>query len=151
MGRARHADHAVRKHVGQRYRSRRRPWQPGASAQFPVAVQITSDGRYFDQNGTTMVTVQNAALPPFDPGSCSTTTIPNTSAPTACYFAERSAAAQPARLYYYHDDADDARQLIVVLQNTGDAPASVQLTDAIAGPNIDVMQVGAIAERGDSS
>ena len=67
MGRARHANHAVRQHVGQRHAA------VGAVAArrdraVSRSVQITSDGRYFDQTGTTTVTVQNTALPPFEPG-----------------------------------------------------------------------------------
>jgi hypothetical protein len=118
------------------------PLAPGASAQFPVAVQITSDGRYFDQIGTTTVTVQNTALPPFDPAVLMYDDDPEHVASDGLLFRGTVTAAQAARLYYYHDDTDDPRQLIVMLQNAGDAPASVQITDAMAGPNMDVMQVG---------
>ena len=118
------------------------PLPPGASAQVPVTVQISSDGRYFDQNGTTNVTVQNATLPPFDPALLLYDDDPEHVAADGVLFRATVTAAQPARLYYYHDDAGDPRQVVVVLQNAVDAAASVQLTDASAGPNMDVMQVG---------
>ena len=118
------------------------PLAPGSSAQFPVSVQITSDGRYFDQTGTTMVTVQNTALPPFDPALLFYDDDPEHVTADGVLFRGTVTAAQPARIYYYHDDPADARLLVVALQNAGDAPASVQLVDAMAGPNMDVMQVG---------
>lgn len=118
------------------------PLAPGATAQFPVSVQITSDGRYFDQTGTTTVTVHNVAQPPFDPATLFYDDDPEHVATDGVLFRGTVTAAQPARLYYYHDDADDPRIVVVALQSTGEAPTSVQLTDATAGPNMDVMQVG---------
>jgi hypothetical protein len=118
------------------------PLMPGATAQFPVSVQITSDGRYFDQTGSTTVSVQNTALPPFDPALLFYDDDPEHVAADGVLFRGTVSAAQPARLYYYHDETADPRLLVVAMQNPGDAPASVQLTDAMAGPNMDVMQVG---------
>ena len=118
------------------------PLPPGASAQFPVSVQITSDGRYFDQSGTTTVTVQNTTLAPFEPGLLFYDDDPEHVSTDGVLFRGTVTAAQPARLYYYHDDADDPRQLVVVLQNTSGSATSVQLVDALAGPNMDVMTVG---------
>jgi hypothetical protein len=118
------------------------PLAPGATAQFPVSVQITSDGRYFDQTGTTTVTVQNTALPPFDPALLFYDDDPEHVTTDGVLFRGTITAAQPARLYYYHDNLADPRLLVVVMQNANDAPASVQLIDATAGPNMDVMQVG---------
>lgn len=118
------------------------PLAPGASAQFPVAVRITSDGRYFDQTGTTTVTVENTALPPLDPSILMYDDDPEHVASDGVLFRGTVTAAQAARLYYYHDDAGDPRQLVVVVHNAAGAPASVQISDAMAGPNMDVMQVG---------
>ena len=51
-------------------------------------------------------------------------------------------AAQPTRLYYYHDAAADPRRLVVTLTSNSEDPTSVQLVEASAGPNMDVMHVG---------
>ncbi len=50
--------------------------------------------------------------------------------------------AQPSRLFYYHDDTEDPRMLVVALSSNSQDPTSVQLVDARAGPNMDVMHVG---------
>lgn len=49
-------------------------------------------------------------------------------------------AARPTRLYYYHADTGLPKDVAVVL--TAAAPARVQLIDAGAGPDLDVMSVG---------
>ncbi|HXO16908.1 MAG TPA: hypothetical protein VN909_01935, partial [Candidatus Dormibacteraeota bacterium] len=49
---------------------------------------------------------------------------------------------KPARLFYYHDDGADPRTLVVALTGNSQDPTSVQLVDASAGPNMDVMHVG---------
>ena len=118
------------------------PLSPGGTAQFPVSVQITSDGRYFDQTGTTTVTVQNTAMSPFDPGLLFYDDDPEHVTADGVLFRGTVSATQPARLYYYHDDPADPRLLVVAMQNPNDTPASVQVVDAMAGPNMDVMQVG---------
>jgi hypothetical protein len=54
-------------------------------------------------------------------------------------------ASAPTRLFYYHDAAADpgnARKLVVALSSDSHDPTSVQLVDASAGPNMDVMYVG---------
>ncbi len=71
----------------------------------------------------------------------STTTIPSTSAQDGVLF-RGTVSATPARLYYYHDDVADPRRLLVALTAESADPASVQLVEATAGPNMDVMHVG---------
>lgn len=51
-------------------------------------------------------------------------------------------SAAPARLFYYHDDTEDPRRLMVALSSNSEDPTTVQLVEARAGPNMDVMQVG---------
>jgi hypothetical protein len=118
------------------------PLAPGATAQYVVPVQISGNGQYFDQTGSTTVTVQNTALAPFDPALLFYDDDPEHVTTDGVLFRGTVTAAQPARLYYYHDASTDPRRIVVAFQNTGTAPASVQLLDASAGPNMDVMQVG---------
>ena len=47
----------------------------------------------------------------------------------------------PVRLYYYHDNGNQPLDLAVVFSAPSD-PSTVQLIEASAGPNIDVMTVG---------
>jgi len=118
------------------------PLLPGSSAQFVVPVQISGNGQYFDQSGTTTVTVQNTTLPPFAPGLLFYDDDPEHVSQDGVLFRGSVAFGAPARLYYYHDDTSDPRRLVVALQGSSEDPTSVQLIEATAGPNIDVMQVG---------
>jgi hypothetical protein len=123
------------------------PLAPGSQAQFAVPVQIASDGRYFDQNGTTTVTVQNVAADPIVPALLLYDDDPEHVAADGVLFRGTVAAAEPATLYYYHDNTTDPRRIAVVLSTDSPDPTSVQMVDASAGPNMDVMQVGHAVTR----
>jgi hypothetical protein len=118
------------------------PLAPGGNTQFVVPVQIAGNGRYFDQSGTTTVSVQNLVLAPFSPGLLFYDDDPEHMTQDGVLFRGTVTAAQPARLFYYHDDAADPRSLAVALTSDSQDPTSVQLVTAVAGPNMDVMHVG---------
>ncbi len=118
------------------------PLAAGANMQFVVPVQITGNGEYFDQSGTTTVNVQNLALQPFSPGLLFYDDDPEHVMQDGVLFRGTITATQPTRLYYYHDDAADPRVLVVALTSSSQDPTSVQLVEASAGPNMDVMHVG---------
>ena len=118
------------------------PLGPGGTAQFTVPIQIAGNGQYFDQSGTTTVTVQNTALQPFLPGLLFYDDDPEHVSQDGVLFRGTVSLATPARLYYYHDDLADPRRLVVALRSGSQDPTSVQLIEAKAGPNMDVMQVG---------
>ena len=118
------------------------PLPPGRSEQFVVPVQIAGNGRYFDQSGSTTVTVQNLALEPFVPQLLFYDDDPEHVAQDGVLFRGTVAAGEPTRLYYYHDDAADPRMLVVALSSNSQDPTSVQLVESQAGPNMDVMHVG---------
>jgi hypothetical protein len=118
------------------------PLGPGGTAQFTVPIQIAGNGQYFDQTGSTTVTVQNTALQPFLPQLLFYDDDPEHVAQDGVLFRGTVSLAAPARLYYYHDDLADPRRLVVALRSSSQDPTSVQLIEATAGPNIDVMQVG---------
>ena len=124
------------------------PLAPGSQMQFSIPVQITSPtGEYFDQNGTTVVTVANVGLDPFDPMQLFYDDDPEHVVQDGVLFRAQIAAGQPSRLYYYHDDGTDPRRVVVVLTSLTQNPTSVQAIDVSAGPNIDVMQVGHAVSR----
>jgi hypothetical protein len=116
----------------------------GESAQFVVPVQIAGNGRYFDQSGTTTVTVQNQALAPFAPNLLFYDDDPEHVEQDGVLFRGTVNAAAPSRLYFYHDAAtqSDPRTLAVVLSSDSQDPTSVQIVSSLAGPNMDVMHVG---------
>lgn len=123
------------------------PLAPGAQTQFTVPVKITSDGRYFDQNGQTTVTVQNAAAEPFVPSLLFYDDDPEHVSADGVLFRGTVSAGDPTRLYYYHDNTGDPRRVVVLLTTDAAEPALVQMVDAPAGPNADVMQVGHVVSR----
>lgn len=123
------------------------PLSAGQSAQFTVPVQIAGGGQYFDQSGTTTVAVQNLSLEPFAPALLFYDDDPEHVTQDGVLFRGTVSAAQPTRLYYYHDNAADARRLAVAVTSDSQDPTSVQLVDASAGPNMDVMHVGQTLTR----
>ena len=113
---------------------------PGASAAVPVPVHLSGGDQYLDVDATASVTLQNVAADPFSPPLLMYDDDPEKLNGTGVLFRAQVNPAAPARLYYYHENSADQRQLAVVLSST--APSTVQLIDASAGPNIDVMSVG---------
>lgn len=118
------------------------PLSPGGSEQFVVPIQIAGNGRYFDQSGSTTVTVQNLALDPFAPQLLFYSDDPEHVTQDGVLFRGTVGTTQPTRLYYYHDNAADPRILVVALTSDSQDPTSVQLVESQAGPNMDVMHVG---------
>ncbi len=114
---------------------------PGQSIALSVPVQITGNGESFDQTGTTVVTVQAVAEAPFQPGVLFYDDDPEHVGQDGVLF-RGTISTTPTRLYYYHDDVADPRRLLVVLTTDASDPALVQLVEATAGPNMDVMHVG---------
>jgi hypothetical protein len=117
------------------------PLAPGQSVQLTVPVQISGNGEYFDQTGSTSVTVQDVTADKIQPGVLFYDDDPEHVSQDGVLF-RGSVSTTPTRLYYYHDDVQDPRRLLVVLSSDSPGPVSVELAEASAGPNIDVMHVG---------
>ena len=117
---------------------------PGASAAVPVSVRIAGPD-YFDVDATQSVEIQNLALAPFSPPLLMYDDDPEKLTQDGVLFRADVTAASPARLYYYHENTAGERELAVVL--SASSPAAVQLIDASAGPNVDVMSVGHAVSR----
>lgn len=121
---------------------------PGAQMQLTVPVQISSAGdRYFPQSGATQLDVSNVPVDPFSPVLLFYDDDPEHVAADGVLFRGSVKAGEPAGLYYYHDNAGDPRRIVVALSSDSQDPTQVQLIDASAGPNIDVMQVGHSVSR----
>lgn len=120
---------------------------PGASAAIPVPAHIAGGDRYFDVDAQATVTVQNVAADPFTPPLLLYDDDPEKLTAAGVLFRARVNPNVPARLYYYHENAADPHQLAVVLSSDSTQPSTVQLIDASAGPNMDVMSVGHAVSR----
>lgn len=121
---------------------------PGGRTQVTVAVQISSpDGRYFPQSGTTQLAISNVPVDPFSPALLFYDDDPEHVVQDGVLFRGTVRSGEPAGLYYYHDNAGDPRRVVVALSSDSQDPTQVQLIDASAGPNIDVMQVGHSVSR----
>lgn len=120
---------------------------PGATAAIPVPVHITGGDQYFDVNVWATISLQNVAVNPFSAPLLYYDDDPEKLTGTGVLFRARVDPNAPARLYYYHENTVDQRQLAVVLSSDSSQPSTVQLVDASAGPNIDVMSVGHAVTR----
>ncbi len=124
------------------------PPPPGVSADYLFPVQIGGLPDDFDVQGTTAVHVTNVPAAPFAPTALLYDDDPERIAQDGVLFRAVVGAAAPARLYYYHDvAAGNGSRLVIVLSSASGNPASVQLVDAAAGPNQDVMTVGNAVTR----
>lgn len=121
---------------------------PGASAEIPVQVQIPGGAQYFDVNAQTSVALQNVDAGPFSSQLLFYDDDPEKVVADGTLYRNQIAPNAPARLYYYHQNANDPRRIIVALTSAApNDPSTVQLIDASAGPNIDVMSVGHAVSR----
>ncbi len=123
------------------------PLLPGQSTAFDVGVQIRGNGEYFDQTGSTQVSVQNVGAEPFAPVLLFYDDDPEHVTQDGVLFRGTIEAGKPTRLYYYHDAASDGRRLVVAIGADSQDPTSVHLVEASAGPNEDVMHVGQVATK----
>ncbi|HET9029604.1 MAG TPA: hypothetical protein VFN49_05455 [Candidatus Aquilonibacter sp.] len=119
--------------------------QPGASASVAVPLTIAGNGNYLDVSGTADVAIENVAVEPFVPPTLMYDDDPEHIDGDGVVDRAAVTAGAPSRLYYYHDNAADPRRLAVVLSSA--SASTVQVIDASAGPNIDVMSVGHAVSR----
>lgn len=120
---------------------------PGATAAIPVPVHVAGGDRFLDVDASLSVSIQNVALDPFSPPVLFYDDDPEKIAQNGVLYRAQINPGTPARLYYYHQNTLEPRRLLVLLAAANAQPASVQLIDASAGPNIDVMSVGHAVSR----
>jgi len=121
--------------------------EPGASAVVPVPVQISGGDAYFDVSALSTISLQNVPVTPWEPSTLFYDDDPEKIVTDGVLYRNEVVPSTPVRLYYYHENSADARRLLVVLSAASTDPSSVQLLDASAGPNIDVMSVGHAVSR----
>ncbi len=117
---------------------------PGAVASVPVQLQISGGDQFFSLTPTVTINLQNVEVAPFSPPLLMYDDDPEKLTTTGVLFRGQVNPGTPARLYYYHenDNSGNARELAVVVSTSAPQPSTVQLIDASAGPNMDVMSVG---------
>jgi hypothetical protein len=120
---------------------------PGTSAALPVQITVAGGSQYYDVATNATLNLQNVNAAPFLPPLLFYDDDPEKITGDGVLYRNEVSAAAPARLYYYHENTNDARRLLVVLSTPASTPATVQLIDASAGPNIDVMSVGHAVSR----
>ncbi len=118
----------------------------GTTAAIPVGVRIPGGADYFNVDVTANVTVQNINVAPFTPPLLFYDDDPEKIVGDGVLYRNQITNTSPARLYYYHQNAGDPRTLFVVVRAL-QTPATVQVIDASAGPNINVMSVGHAVSR----
>ncbi len=110
------------------------PLFPDQSAQFVVPVQIAGGGQYFDQAGSTTVTVNDLRLEPPLSTLLFYDDDPEHITQDGVLFHGSLSVAQPTRLYYYHDVAVGPRRLVVALRANSEDTTSLQLVAALPSP-----------------
>lgn len=120
--------------------------QPGEQSVVDVPVTATGNGA-LDVAATIAVQVTNVALDPVAPQFLFYDDDPEHLAGDGVAYRGTITKSAPVRLYFYHDDVEDTHRVAVLLQNAGLEKTSVQVIDATAGPNIDVLSVGHAVAR----
>jgi hypothetical protein len=120
---------------------------PGATAALPLQISIPGGDQYFDVTANATLNLQNVDTAPFLTPLLFYDDDPEKIPGDGVLYRNQITGASPARLYYYHENTTDPHRLFVVLTTNASTPATVQLIDASAGPNIDVMSVGHAVSR----
>jgi len=117
------------------------PLAPGSVSAFGAQVQVPGSDTTYPVNALVNVNLQNVAAEAFAPPVLFYDNDPEHIAGEGVLYRGHIAPGTPVRLYYYHDNGNQPLDLAVVF-SAPSAPSTVQLIDASAGPNIDVMTVG---------
>ncbi len=118
---------------------------PGSTTGVSVPVAVDGRGRFLDVAAQVNVNVTNVAQEPVAPPFLMYDDDPEHLNADGVSYRGTVAAGSPARLYLYHDDQGAPHRVVVVLSAA--VPTTVQVIDAAAGPNIDVLSVGHAVAR----
>jgi hypothetical protein len=114
---------------------------PGSIGAFSAQIAVPGNDSYYPVNAAVNVNLQNVIVPAFSPPQLFYDDDPEHIPAEGVLYKGHVNSGTPVRLYYYHDNGNAQRDLAVVF-STSAGSSSVQLIDASAGPNIDVMTVG---------
>ena len=114
---------------------------PGSIGAFDAQIQVPGNDSYYPVKAVVNVNLQNVAAQAFTPPVLFYDDDPEHIAGEGVLYRGHIQPGTPVRLYYYHDNNAQPRDLAVVF-SAPSGSSTVQLIDASAGPNIDVMTVG---------
>jgi hypothetical protein len=108
-----------------------------------VPLQIQGDG-YITVDGATRVDVENFALPHLPPSQLLVSDYPERLTANGVLFTATIDRTASQRFLYYHFNpgTEPARRILVKAANPSNAPATIHLIAAIAGPGANEMEVG---------
>ncbi|HEX5275727.1 MAG TPA: hypothetical protein VFW34_10665 [Candidatus Rubrimentiphilum sp.] len=119
---------------------------PGSIGAFDAQVQVPGNDSTYPVSAVVNVNLQNVDAQAFTPPVLFYDDDPEHITSEGVLYRGHITPGTPVRLYYYHDNNAQPRDLAVVFSAPSGA-STVQLIDASAGPNIDVMQVGHAVTR----
>ncbi len=114
----------------------------GFLTSFIVPVSIDPGAGAVSVSGSTIVDVQNLALPDVLPAELSFKDDPERITADGVLSRSTVDLGRPTRIYYYHENMHERRRFCLVLSANDSVMTHVQIVDAAAGPNLDVMSVG---------
>lgn len=114
---------------------------------YQTTANVVGGGAYFDSAQTVTATVTHVDAADYVPPVLYYDDDPEKVDADGVLYRGVIAPDRPARLYYYHQIVGPPRRIVVALSVTSPSPAQVQVIDATAGPNVDVMTVGHAVTR----
>jgi hypothetical protein len=119
----------------------------GFLTSFTVPVTIDPGAGAAAVAAATVIDVENIALPDLLPITLAFKDDPERITADGVLSRTTVDIAQPTRIYYYHENIRERRRFCVVMTANDSVRTDVQIIDAAAGPNIDVMSVGHAVSR----
>ncbi len=115
-----------------------------------VDVPILLQGeQYFSVSGTTRVTVENVALPRISPDQLMVSDFPEKLTENGILFTADLRRGVPSRFLYFHYNPPGSpdRRIVLVAENHGTEPATLQFIDGRGGPTANELEVGHTATK----
>jgi hypothetical protein len=119
----------------------------GFLTNYAVAVTLEPGAGTAPVAGTTAIEVENAGLPAVRPTILSFRDDPERITADGVLSRTTVDVAHPTRLYYYHENMGERRRFVVAFSANDSVRTRVQVIEAAAGPNADVMSVGHAVTR----
>jgi hypothetical protein len=123
------------------------PLASGFVTTYTVPVSVNGGQQFPSFVSSVDVQVQNLAVPPLVPTLLALDDDPEYVQTDGVLFRTTVAQPNPTRVYYYHANTAQPRRFLLAVSSAGDEPSRVQVIDASAGPNPDVMSVGHAVSR----
>lgn len=116
--------------------------------QFDVPVLVQGE-QYFSVSGDTHVTVENVAVPRISPDQLMVSDFPERLTQNGILFTADLRRGVPTRFLYFHYNPPKQpdRRIVLVAENHGSEPSTLQFIDGRGGPTGNEMEVGHTATK----